>query len=218
MDEPGAVMTDGCRFNPPESAGFIERVPVASEPTDPPEVAPVDIVNGCCMMISRRVFERIGLIDERFFLVHEESDFCLRALQAGFERGIVADPLVWHKRSSTFKRSGKSVQRYYDSRNLFLLLRKHRAGYGGGIAAWYSWPKYLKYVYYRFSIEREQGEEKAADAALTGLCDALAGRFGPQGSTPRIALAGMRWIFRVGHALCGGRPGSRGSDRCVSCS
>jgi hypothetical protein len=161
------------------------------------------------MMISRRVFERIGLIDERFFLIHEEADFCLRAREAGFECGIVAEPLVWHKGSSSFKRTGKGLQRYYDARNLFLLLRKHRAGRRGSRTAFASWFLYLKYVYYRFSIEREQGEEKAADAVLSGLCDALAGRFGPQGPPPTIALAWARWIFRIGHALSGGRPKSQ---------
>ena len=80
------------------------------------------------------------------------------------------------------------LQRYYDARNLYLLLRKHRASHPGGRRAFASWLEYLKYVYYRISIEREQGQEKAADAVLSGLCDALAGRFGPQGPPPRALL------------------------------
>ena len=35
-------------------------------------------------MIRAEVFRTIGLIDDRFFLIHEESDFCLRARAAGF--------------------------------------------------------------------------------------------------------------------------------------
>ena len=58
-------------------------------------------------MIRAEVFERIGLIDERFFLIHEESDFCLRARQAGFRCGVLGEALVWHKGSSSFKRTGK---------------------------------------------------------------------------------------------------------------
>ena len=100
MDEPETVLTDGCRFNHPESPGFFERIVVPIETIDPPRVDPVEIVNGCCMMIARQVFEQIGLIDERFFLIHEEADFCLRARQAGFACGILAEPLVWHKHSA----------------------------------------------------------------------------------------------------------------------
>ena len=77
--------------------------------TDPPTVVPVDIVNGCCMMVRADVFRRVGLIDDRFFLIHEEADFCLRVLRAGFRCGVLAEGLVWHKGSSTFKRSGKRV-------------------------------------------------------------------------------------------------------------
>ncbi len=215
MDDPETVMTDGCRFNRPGFAGFFERVPVPIALSDPPRVVSVDIVNGCAMMISRRVFERIGLIDDRFFLIHEEADFCLRARQAGFECGIVAEPLVWHKGSSTFKSTGKSLQRYYDARNLSLLLWKHQVRHRARRTALPSWFQYLKYVYYRFSIEREQGEERAADAVLSGLCDALAGRFGPQGPPPRIALAWVRWVFRIGHTLRGGRPNTRGQADAV---
>ena len=216
MDDPEMVMTDGCRFNRPGFPGFFERIPVPIALNDRPCVVPVDIVNGCCMMISRRVFERIGLIDERFFLIHEEADFCLRARQAGFECGIVAEPLVWHKGSSTFNRSGKDLQRYYDARNLFLLLRKHLARHLARRTAFPSWFQYLKYVYYRFSFEREQGEEKAADAVLIGLCDALAGRFGPQGPPPRIALGWLRWIFLCVHAVRGGRRENRDPIDAVS--
>ena len=206
MDDPETVMTDGCRFNRPGFPGFFERIEVPVAPSDPPQVTPVDIVNGCCMMVSRRVFERIGLIDERFFLIHEESDLCLRARQAGFECGIVAEPMVWHKGGSSFKRTGKGLKRYYDARNLVLLLRKHGGKHRGGRTGLPSWFTYLRYVYHRFTIESEEGEETAADAVLSGLCDGLAGRYGPHGPPPRIALAGTRWIFRFAHALRGGRP------------
>ncbi len=215
MDEPATVLTDGCRFNHPESHGFFERIVVPIEAADPPRVDAVEIVNGCCMMIARRVFEQIGLIDEQFFLIHEEADFCLRARQAGFECGILAEPLVWHKHSAAFARAGKCLQRYYDARNLYLLLRKHGANHPGGRRAFASWSEYLKYVYYRFSIEREQGQEKAADAVLGGLCDALAGRFGPQGPPPKAALAVLRQIFRIGHTLRGGRPGRQDQPHAV---
>jgi GT2 family glycosyltransferase len=216
MEDPDTVMTDGCRFNRPGFPGFFEQIPVPIALSGSPQLVSVDIVNGCCMMISRRVFERIGLIDERFFLIHEESDFCLRAKDAGFACAIVSEPLVWHKGSSTFKRSGKGVQRYYDARNLFLLLWKHLESQPGRRTALPSYFQYLKYIYYRFSIEREQGEEKAADAVLSGLCDALLGRFGPQRPPAKFALAASRLIFRITHTLCSMRPKNRGHANALS--
>ena len=83
---------------------------------EPPTVTDVDIVNGCCMMVAAAVFRRIGLIDDRFFLIHEEADFCLRARKSGFRCGVIGEALVWHKGSQSFRRAGLRVQRYYDAR------------------------------------------------------------------------------------------------------
>jgi GT2 family glycosyltransferase len=197
MDDPGEVMTDGCIFNRPGGQGFFQRRPVPLMRADPPALTEVDIVNGCCMMVSRAVFDRIGLIDERFFLIHEESDFCLRARQAGFRCGVMGETLVWHKGSSSFKRSGKRWQRYYDARNLSLLLRKHQATHRPGRGAWRSRLEYVKYVYYRYSVEREEGSPDSASAVLEGFCDALACRFGPYAPAPARPLPIVRSLFEL---------------------
>lgn len=194
MDEPDAVMTDGCDFNRPDGRGFFHRkaVPLGGVP----EVTEVDIVNGCCMMIDARVVRSIGPIDERFFLIHEESDYCLRARRAGYRCGVLNDALVWHKGSSSFQRVGGRVQRYYDSRNLFLLLRKHaRDKAEGGRGAGSSWIEYARYIYHRYCIEREHDQVEAADAVLEGLCDALTWRFGGRRPGTRLAAPALRFVF-----------------------
>src|SRR5262249_58110863 len=125
LEPPHEVMTDGAAFNRPGEPGFFPRREVPPTRTDPPTVAEVDVVNGCCLMTSAAALRRVGPIDERFFLVHEESDYCLRVRRAGWRCGVVAEALVWHKGSQSFARSGKRWQRYYDARNLLLLLHKH---------------------------------------------------------------------------------------------
>jgi GT2 family glycosyltransferase len=195
MDDPDEVMTDGCAFHSSGLPGFFQRQPVPLSRAEAPAIMDVDIVNGCCMMIGRQVFERIGLIDERFFLIHEETDFCLRARRAGFRCGVFGESLVWHKGSSSFKRSGKRWQRYYDARNLSLLLRKYRATHRPACGAWRSRIEYLKYVYSRYAVERQEGHPDAADAVLEGLCDALLGRYGPYVSGQARALPVFRTVF-----------------------
>jgi GT2 family glycosyltransferase len=183
LEEPDVVRTDGCIFNAADHPGFFQRRTVPLQRVDPPAITEVDIVNGCCMMVAADVIRRIGMLDPRYFLVHEEADFCLRASRAGFRCGVIGEPLVWHKGSSSFQRTGLRLQRYYDARNLYLLLRKHVTGRRRGRGFWASRWEYLKYVYYRFAIEREDSQDDAAQAVLEGLWDALLGRFGA--STPR---------------------------------
>jgi len=146
--------------------------------------------------VRAEVFAKVGLIDERFFLIHEESDFCLRARRAGFRPGVLGEALVWHKGSSAFRRTGKRLQRYYDTRNLCLLLAKHASRPGGRGPVRSRW-EFLKYSYYRYAIERDAGHVDAADAVLEGLCDALARYFGPYMARRRSVLPLLRGAFEA---------------------
>lgn len=178
MHDPGEVMTDGCLFNRPGSPGFFDRLEVPVVENAPLQMTEVDIVNGCCLAVSREVCEKIGLVDEAFFLIHEESDFCLRAREAGFKCGVFNRSLVLHKGSSSFKRTGQRTQRYYDSRNLRLLLKKHVGKHREGRGAWASYRTYFNYLYYRHCIEVENGCTEAAEAILDGIMDGIYGRYG----------------------------------------
>ena len=208
---PHEVQTDGVLFNTPARPGFFQRhaVPLAESPAGaaggPPAVTEVDIVNGCCLMVRRAVVERVGPIDEAYFLIHEESDFCLRAQAAGFRNGVIAESLVWHKGSSSFQREGKRLQRYYDARNLVRLLRRHR-GRPTARGPYSSGRHYLRYAYHRYAIEREGGFRDSAEAVVEGLYDALAGRWGPYSPRRRPGLALLRLAFGAAWRLAGDRP------------
>lgn len=195
FDPPCRVQTEGCDFNRPERPEFFQRVAVPLEPIEIPSIVDVDIVNGCCLMASSRVFRKVGWIDERFFLVHEESDFCLRARRAGFRCGVIGEALVWHKGSQTFRRTGLRHQRYFDARNLLLLLTKHGRLPGTRRGPWRSLVSYLKYAYARWEMEMDAGCPDAADAVIEGIVDAIRRRFGPPQGGPSWAGECLKRLF-----------------------
>lgn len=54
--------------------------------------------------MSRRTFERIGYLDERYGLgLYEDDDYCQRIVSAGLKLYIALDVYVWHLASTTFK-------------------------------------------------------------------------------------------------------------------
>lgn len=58
-------------------------------------------LSGCCLLIERRVFEAIGLFDERFFMYGEDVEFCVRAARAGLTAGVVDEAVLFHKTSAS---------------------------------------------------------------------------------------------------------------------
>jgi GT2 family glycosyltransferase len=55
-----------------------------------------DFITGCAMLIRASVFQKIGLLDEDFFLYWEDADFSLRARGAGFKNVVVSASWVYH--------------------------------------------------------------------------------------------------------------------------
>ncbi len=48
------------------------------------DVRPVDVVTGCFMLVRSRAIEEVGMMDDRFFMYAEETDWCYRFKQAGW--------------------------------------------------------------------------------------------------------------------------------------
>lgn len=205
MDEPDVLMTEGVEFNRAGFPGFFENQPIPRAAQA--ALVPTDIVNGCCLAISRRALERVGLIDESLFLVHEESDLCLRVAEAGMRCAVLNQQLVWHKGSSAFKRSGRRAQRYYDARNLLWLLVRREAGRrrGRGLAG--SLGVYGRYLWHRYTHEWEQGEHDTARAVLEGLYDGVTRRAGPMAARRRVGVGAVHRVL----GWMAGRKSGRGS-------
>jgi len=81
-----------------------------------------EFVPGCAMLIKKKVIEKIGLFDERFFLYYEDADFCQRARKAGFKCVVVPEAKIIHRQTKS--QIGDQTE-YYLARNHLLFLEKH---------------------------------------------------------------------------------------------
>jgi GT2 family glycosyltransferase len=68
-------------------------------------------INGFCLLINRAAMASVGLLDEETFPrgYGEEDDFCLRAIDAGFENRVADDCYVFHAKSKSFTSDGRAA-------------------------------------------------------------------------------------------------------------
>jgi GT2 family glycosyltransferase len=83
----------------------------------------LDYVCGAAFFVKKEVFETIGLLEEKFFLIWEEADFCFRARKAGFLIKACLDAKLWHKVSASF--IGKAHSNYFFWRNRLLWIERN---------------------------------------------------------------------------------------------
>jgi GT2 family glycosyltransferase len=82
-------------------------------------------VTGCSMMIRASVINKIGMLDDRYYLYLEDLDFCLRAKRAGFTLRYDPTSVLWHVNAGSSARPGNPLQQYYITRNRLLIGRMY---------------------------------------------------------------------------------------------
>lgn len=79
----------------------------------------------CFMMVDCAVFHSIGLMDERYFVYYDDSDFVLRMTRAGFRLGYAPAHQVLHKVSSSTGGGSSPFTLHQTNRNRIFFIRKN---------------------------------------------------------------------------------------------
>jgi len=79
----------------------------------------------CCVLIRREVFARVGMMDTRYFVYFDDTDWMLRAMRAGISMYYIPNAKLWHKVSSLTGSESEFTVRfqtrnhaYYNSKHL----------------------------------------------------------------------------------------------------
>jgi GT2 family glycosyltransferase len=78
----------------PHHPGFRDFV-LAREPL-PSGPVPVEAISGAFMLVRREVIERVGALDDAYFLHCEDLDWCMRVRQAGWQILFVPEVEIVH--------------------------------------------------------------------------------------------------------------------------
>ncbi|RPH35293.1 glycosyltransferase family 2 protein, partial [bacterium] len=95
----------------------------------PDETYPVDAVSGSFMMLRRESYDKVGGLDEEFFMYGEDLDWCYRVQQAGYKVYYVHSTKIIHFKGESTRRSEiDEVRIFYGAMQVFVEKHYGRSG------------------------------------------------------------------------------------------
>jgi GT2 family glycosyltransferase len=117
----------------------------------------------CCLLIRREVFDRIGLLDPRYFLYFEDTDFCYRAQRHNLSLWYTPEATVYHAVGSLSGGDRALTVIRYNTQGHSYFLYKHF-----GVVAATAWVSaYQGKIFWKYLTGRYSGiQTKTASRAL----------------------------------------------------
>lgn len=145
------------------------------------EPRPVDFVTGCALLVRMSAVKQAGMLDARFFMYYEETEWCVRVSQHGYRILYVPEAKVWHKISQQAREASPRVV-YYMTRNRLLFLKLSRTGMRAWAATWLEYARTLV----SWTVRRRwRGKTQQRRAMLQAIRDYRRQHFG------KVDLAGQ---------------------------
>lgn len=170
-DSPHVVQFRGAFADLAEYDVYLADDPAASG-SGREELLPV--LWGTALLVRREVFERVGLLAERYFAYHEDCDFSLRALRAGFQNLVCAEARIYHKDSRSTGGVRSPVQVYLRMRNAYFLWMDNSRGMRKVLFPCH----FLGKVIHQVKVLSDEGNAATTDACLNGAWAGFRGRGG----------------------------------------
>lgn len=114
-----------------------------------------DFVPMCCVLIPVQIWQKVGALDEKFFIYSEDADWFYRAKLCSVQLRYCYQPRLIHKVSSLTGGAQSAIGAFYGSRNRIYFLRKNFSG----IHKFRHITIYLLGVWYKLLMQRYKWRE-----------------------------------------------------------
>jgi len=125
-EDAGVVGARSVFFDNPEStahgAGFVNRWTASYGETDARGRIKCDYVIGCCWLLKKSVFDKVGGFDPQYYINHWEVDYCLQVRDEG--HNIIYEPKAVAKHKIAPTGTINKTRLYYLYRNKIILIKK----------------------------------------------------------------------------------------------
>lgn len=86
----------------------------------------MEVISGAFCLLRRVALDKVGLLDEAFFMYGEDIDLSYRILKGGFENWFFPSTILHYKGESTQRSSFRYVHVFYAA--MLIFFRKHYSG------------------------------------------------------------------------------------------
>lgn len=76
-----------------------------------------EFITGCLMCFDKSVIEKVGFLDESYFLYYEDTDYCERAKNRGVKLYFDPSITIWHKNAQSTQGVGSKLHQKYQNTN-----------------------------------------------------------------------------------------------------
>jgi len=121
-------------------------------------------ITGCSFVVRSSVIQKVGMLDEQYYLYLEDLDWSLRIQRAGWKTMYAPGSILWHINAGSSGRPGNPLHEYYITRNRLLIGFKYAS-------------MRTKIALFREGVRFIFGKSKTRRRAVL---DALFNRFGKQ--------------------------------------
>ena len=128
----------------------------------------VEQIVGSAMLINRKVIDKIGFLDEKYFCYYEETEWQTRAIDKGFTISWIPSAKLWHKVAFSTGGGRTPLSAYYLVRNRAYFIKEH------------SKHKLIAYIYWLLEIAMRISygllkDRKYSKMAFLGMIDFMKG-------------------------------------------
>lgn len=85
----------------------------------------ISFATGCALFIPCKVIEKAGMLDERFFLYYEDTEYSFRLGKTGIPIYYCPKAVMYHKVGASSKGADSPLCAYYIARNWLLCSKQH---------------------------------------------------------------------------------------------
>jgi hypothetical protein len=82
-------------------------------------------ITGCCVLTRSSVLNEIGNLNNKFFAYHEDVDWSIRMIKAGYSLGIVYESVIYHLSMATLRSDTKGKEGFLSPFMHYLHVRNH---------------------------------------------------------------------------------------------